>query len=84
MRDVSKFKLMCSSFCRQYGRQFYVDEAHSSGVRQLVVIYASGGYGGNPEFVTGIPNSWTEDDIINLERLKAERLAREAANSKKD
>ena len=46
--------------------KFYIDETHSSGIRHLVVIYASGGYGGNPEFITGIPNSWTDDDVINL------------------
>ena len=68
MSDVSKLRLLCSSFCRQYKTEakFYVDEVRSSGIRTLVVICASGGYGGNPEFATGIPSSWTDDDVINL------------------
>ena len=68
MRDVSKLRLLCSSFCRQYKTEakFYVDEVHSSGIRTLVVIYASGGYDGNPEFAAGIPKSWSDDDVIDL------------------
>jgi hypothetical protein len=46
--------------------KFYVDQADSSGIRHLVVIYAAGGYGGKPEFASGIPNLWTDDDIIDL------------------
>ena len=59
MSDVSKVEALYSSFCRQYKMEakFYVDEMHSSGIRTPVVIYASGGYGGNPEFATGIPSS---------------------------
>jgi hypothetical protein len=68
MREFSKLKLICTSFCRQYNTEakFYVDEADSSGIRHLVVIYAAGGYGGEPEFASGIPNLWTDDDIIDL------------------
>jgi hypothetical protein len=63
MRDVSKMKFICSSFCRQYesDAKFYIDEAHSSGVRQLVVVYDKG-----KEFAAGIPRGWTDRDVENL------------------
>jgi hypothetical protein len=65
MPDVSKLRLLCSSFCRHYRTEakFYIDT--TSGSRNLVVIYEKGGYGGLPEFVAGIPNSWTSDNVID-------------------
>ena len=69
MLDVSKLRQLCSSFCGHYKTEakFYVDEVlHSSGIRTLVVIYASGGYGGNPAFAVSIPKSWSDDDVIDL------------------
>jgi hypothetical protein len=40
MRDVSKLKSIGSLFCKPYQSEakFYIDEAHSSGTRHLVVF----------------------------------------------
>jgi hypothetical protein len=48
MRDVSKLRLLCSSFCTQYqsDAKFYIDEPPNSEIRHLVVVYEKGGYGG--------------------------------------
>ena len=32
----------------------------------MIVVYEKGGYGGNPEFLAGIPNEWTEQAVIEL------------------
>jgi hypothetical protein len=58
MRDVSKLKFIGSSFCTQYrsDAKFYVDEAHASGLRHLVVVYEKG----DPDFPAAIPEEWTE------------------------
>ena len=68
MRDVSKLKFICSSLCTQYQSEakFYIDEAHASGLRHLVVVYEKGGYGGDPEFLAGIPNEWTDQAVLDL------------------
>jgi hypothetical protein len=68
MRDVSKLRLLCSSFCTQYrsDAKFYIDEAQLSGIRNLVVIYEKGGYGGGKEFVASIPQAWTDRDLLDL------------------
>jgi hypothetical protein len=68
MRDVSKMKFLCSVFCKQYqsDAKFYVDEARLSGVRNLVVVYEKGGYGGDKEFTAGIRDAWTDEDVENL------------------
>jgi hypothetical protein len=65
MRDVSKMKFLCSVFCKQYqsDAKFYVDEARLSGVRNLVVVYEKGGYGGDKEFTAGIRDAWTDEDV---------------------
>ena len=56
MRDVSKLKFIGSSFCSQYQSQakFYIDEAHASGMRHLVVVYENGEH----DFIAGIPDEW--------------------------
>jgi hypothetical protein len=68
MRDVSKLKFLCSSFCKQYQSEaeFYIDEATVPGFRHLVVIYEKGGYGRAKEFEAGIPKAWTDQDVENL------------------
>jgi hypothetical protein len=68
MRNISELRFICSSFCKQYQSEakFYVDEAHSSGVRHLVVVYEKGGYDGAKEFAVGIPKDWTDRDVIDL------------------
>ncbi len=52
MRDVSKLKFIGESFCSQYQSQakFYIDEAHTSGLRHLVVVYENG----DADFLAGI------------------------------
>jgi hypothetical protein len=68
MTDTSKMKLIGSLFCKQYqsDAKFYIDRAHASGVRHLFVRYENGGYEGQPEFATEIPNDWSEEEIKDL------------------
>lgn len=67
MRDVSKLRFLCSAFCKRYqsDAKFYVDET-PSGLRNLVVVYEKGGYGGAKEFGAGIPKAWTDQDVLDL------------------
>jgi hypothetical protein len=64
MRDVSKLKFIGESFCSQYQSQakFYIDEAHTSGLRHLVVVYENG----DPDFLTGIPAGWADENVQDL------------------
>jgi hypothetical protein len=68
MRDISKLKPIGSTFCTQYqsDAKFYIDEAHESGLRHLVVVYDKGGYGGRSEFLAGVPDDWTEQKVLDL------------------
>jgi hypothetical protein len=68
MPDVSSLKFIYSSFCTQYQSEakFYIDEAHASGLRHLVVVYEKGGYAGHPNFAAGIPDKWSEQDVLDL------------------
>jgi hypothetical protein len=68
MRDVSKLKFICSLFCTQYqsDAKFYIDEAHASGLRHLVVVYEKGGYAGDPNFAARIPDQWDEPAVLEL------------------
>jgi hypothetical protein len=52
-RDASTLKPIGSAPCPQYNTEakFYIDAAHKSGHRHLVVHYEKGGYQGAPEFV---------------------------------
>lgn len=61
MRDVSKLKFIGSSFCSQYQSQakFYIDEAHASGKRHLVVVYENGEH----DFIAGIPDEWADENV---------------------
>jgi hypothetical protein len=65
MRDVSKLKHIGSSFCKPYqsDAKFYIDEAHASGSRHLVVVYQAGG---RADFLAGIPDEWTEQQVQDL------------------
>jgi len=67
MRDVSNLKPIGSAHCKQYNTQakFYIEVA-PAGQRHLVVHYEKGGYHGVPEFVAGIPEDWTEQNVIDL------------------
>jgi len=66
MRDVRDLKPLGSAHCTQYNTEarFYIDASGSK--RDLVVRYENGGYQGAPEFATGIPDTWTEQDITDL------------------
>jgi hypothetical protein len=68
MRDVSKLRFLCSSFCKEYQSEakFYIDEANDSETRHLIVVYEKGGYGGGKEFAASIPKAWTDEDVLNL------------------
>ena len=64
MPDVSRLKFICSSFCTQYHSEakFYIDEAHASGMRHLVVVYENG----EPDFLAGIPDKWADENVQDL------------------
>ena len=38
---------------------FYIDEAHASGMRHLVVVYENG----EPDFLAGIPDDWADENV---------------------
>jgi hypothetical protein len=65
MRDVSKLKFVCSAVCKQYQceAKFYIDEAHPSGLRHLVVVYSDPA---RRDFLTGIPQDWNDALVENL------------------
>ena len=67
MRDASTLRPIGSTHCPQYNTEakFYIDAAHS-GKRHLVVHYEKGGHDGAPEFVAGIPDDWSEENVIDL------------------
>jgi hypothetical protein len=60
---VSKLNFICSMFCTQYqsDAKFYIDQAHHSGLRHLVVVYD-----GRPDFLAGIPDDWTDEMVLDL------------------
>lgn len=64
MTQPGDLKLIASLFCTQYKTEAkaYVDEAHPSGQRHLVVQYANG----RPEFLAAIPDDWDEKDVVDL------------------
>src|SRR6267378_4325932 len=57
----SKLKFIGESFCSQYQSQakFYIDEAHTSGLRHLVVVYENG----DADFLAGIPDEWADENV---------------------
>jgi hypothetical protein len=57
-----------SNFCTQYQTEarFFLDAAHPSGQRHLVVHYEGGGYGDRPEFAAGVPSGWSDQDVQEL------------------
>lgn len=65
MRDVSNLKFLCSAYCKQYADEpkFYIDEAHPSGLRHLVVVYSDPK---RRELLAGIPNGWTDERVLEL------------------
>ena len=67
MRDITTLKPIGSAHCTQYDTEakFYI-EIMPAGERQLVVHYEKGGYQGAQEFVTGIPDEWTDQNVIDL------------------
>jgi hypothetical protein len=57
-----------SKFCTQYQTEarFFLDAAHPSGQRRLVVRYEEGGYDDRPEFATAVPSDWSDRDVWEL------------------
>jgi hypothetical protein len=68
MADAGNLRLIASVHCTQYktDAKCFIDDAHPSGQRHLVVHYEKGGYEGRPEFAAGIPNDWSDQDVIDL------------------
>ena|SRR5438093_1567325 len=76
MSDARKLKPIGSAHCTQYKTEakFYIDEAHLSGERLLVVQYGEGYSGrndlpiidGHRQFEAGIPDDWSEQDVQDL------------------
>jgi hypothetical protein len=68
MRDIQYLKPIGTAHCAQYETEakFYIDAAHDYGQRHLVVHYEKGGYKGAPEFAAGIPDGWSEQDVIDM------------------
>ena len=76
MSDARDLKLIGTMFCKQYQceAKFYIDEAHPSGQRHLIVHYGEGSSGrddleivdGHPQFAAAIPDDWTEKDVTDL------------------
>jgi len=66
--DARSLRPICSLYCKQYGSdaKLYIDEAHPSGKRHLVVQYEKGGFRGAKEFAASIPDDWTEDRVMDL------------------
>jgi hypothetical protein len=64
----SNLRLIASLYCKQYKTEakFYIDDAHPSGRRHLVVHYETGGYAGAREFAAAIPDGWGEKDVMDL------------------
>jgi hypothetical protein len=58
-------RLIGSLFCKQYQTEakLYIDDAHASGQRHLVVRYEKGG---RPEFAAAIPDDWSDKDVEEL------------------
>jgi len=56
-------RFIASFFCREYQThaQAFIEEAHPSGFRHLVVRYAD-----RPEFATAIPNDWSDKDVHDV------------------
>jgi hypothetical protein len=68
MADARELRLLYTLDCKQYQSEarIYVEDAHPSGQRRLVVQYETGGHEGNPEFGAAIPNDWGEQDLQDL------------------
>jgi hypothetical protein len=76
MPEARKLKPIGSAFCKQYNSEarFYIDEAHQSGQRHLIVQYGEGYSGrddlptvdGRPQFAAAIPDEWSEQDLQDL------------------
>lgn len=68
MAETRKLSLVDTRYCPQYKTEakIFIQDKHQSGLRHLVVQYEKGGYEGRPEFTTGIPANWTEQDISNF------------------
>jgi len=68
MTETRKLRLIASAYCAQYktDAEFFIEDEHPSGFRHLIVKYATGGYGGQPEFGAAIPDEWTEQEVSDL------------------
>jgi hypothetical protein len=63
------WKPIGSFTCKQYQTEarFYIDEAHVSGHRRLIVEYGDSYQGPEPRFhAAAIPDDWSEQDVLDL------------------
>jgi hypothetical protein len=84
MSDAT-LKPIGAAFCEQYQCEavFYIDQA-PSGQRHLIVRYDDGYSGrddlpivnGQPQFAAGVPDSWTNEDVLGLLLWPRETLPR--------
>jgi hypothetical protein len=58
-------KLIAALYVRQYktDAKLFIEDPHPSGKRHLVAQYEKAGLG---EFSAGIPDDWSEADVIDL------------------
>jgi hypothetical protein len=68
MTEARNLRLIASLRCSEYqtGAKCFIDDALPSGRRRLVVHYDNGGYAGRREFTAGIPDDWSEQDVMDL------------------
>ena len=68
MPDARKLRPIATAYCKEYktDAKFFIQDEHPSGRRHLVVQYEKGGYGGRPEFAAGIPDDWSEQEVLDL------------------
>ncbi|HEX3505804.1 MAG TPA: hypothetical protein VHU22_20680 [Xanthobacteraceae bacterium] len=59
---------IAETYCKQYGTNatFFIDERQPAGRRLLIVKYEKGGFEGKKEFIAGIPDEWTEQEVLNF------------------
>jgi hypothetical protein len=68
MVESRKLRPMAEAYCKEHRSkaQFFIQDDHPSGQHHLVVQYEQGGYDGDKEFVTAVPQAWTEAEIHDV------------------
>jgi len=68
MTEARNLRLIASLHCCEYqtDAECFIEDALPWGRRRLVVRYDNGGCAGRREFVAGIPDDWSEQDVMDL------------------